>query len=336
MRENRIMLISLFVCSLLVATSLSAAVLEMSIDDLALKAEEVIAGEVVDRYCEEMADGIIVTHVVIDVDRALYGTMGRGYAIVQHQGGEVEDLGLWVSDQPVFEVGQKVIVFVQQDLNSDYLRVTGLYQGKYTVEHGIVIETGLTVREFVDAIQGRRIDDVEPLACTVGELGMYWHSLPVVVYANSAGTGDCTGEFPALLRGGRTWNNVSSCDFRFASGGKNSGSSPTYDGKNQLQWRYMGQGYVAACYIWYSGNRMNETDFVFEDSYSWAAQVSGCPSGKMDVQNIFTHEAGHSVGLEDEYSSGCSEATMYGYVSYAETKKRTLTQDDINAIRGIY
>ena len=56
----------------------------------------------------------------------------------------------------------------------------------------------------------------------------------------------------------------------------------------------------------------------------------------MDLQNIATHELGHAVGLDDIYTSTCSEVTMYGYSTYMETKKRTLEQPDIKGISGIY
>ncbi len=79
---------------------------------------------------------------------------------------------------------------------------------------------------------------------------------------------------------------------------------------------------------------MKDVDIVFNgDDFSWS--TSG-ESGKMDVQNIATHEIGHFLGLDDLYSSSDSEATMYGYAAPGETKKRTLTEDDKNGIRFLY
>ena len=51
-------------------------------------------------------------------------------------------------------------------------------------------------------------------------------------------------------------------------------------------------------------------------------------SGRYDVQNIGTHEAGHTFGLGDMYEPADSEQTMYGYASTGETKKRTLEWGD--------
>ncbi|MBA7643606.1 hypothetical protein ES703_51337 [subsurface metagenome] len=56
----------------------------------------------------------------------------------------------------------------------------------------------------------------------------------------------------------------------------------------------------------------------------------------MDLQNIATHELGHSVGLGDLYDDVASEETMYGLSEYGETKKRTLYLGDIAGIQKLY
>ncbi|WP_048138926.1 matrixin family metalloprotease [Methanosarcina horonobensis] len=68
----------------------------------------------------------------------------------------------------------------------------------------------------------------------------------------------------------------------------------------------------------------------FNSDYSWS--TSG-ESGKYDVQNIDTHEFGHWLSLGDTSNT---EATMYKYANLGETKKRSLTSDDIAGIRSIY
>ncbi len=54
-------------------------------------------------------------------------------------------------------------------------------------------------------------------------------------------------------------------------------------------------------------------------------------AGKMDFENIATHELGHSVGLDDLFTEACSEDTMYGFAATGETKKSTLEGGDITA-----
>lgn len=78
-----------------------------------------------------------------------------------------------------------------------------------------------------------------------------------------------------------------------------------------------------------------EWDQVYDDvTFDWSAEVTGV-AGKMDVDNIATHELGHSMGLGDLYNS-CTEETMYGYSAYAETKKRDLNAGDITGTNALY
>jgi hypothetical protein len=57
---------------------------------------------------------------------------------------------------------------------------------------------------------------------------------------------------------------------------------------------------------------------------------------KMDVQNIITHELGHSAGMGDLYEIGCLTETMYGYSEEGETSKRDLNSGDIAGIQKLY
>jgi len=52
-----------------------------------------------------------------------------------------------------------------------------------------------------------------------------------------------------------------------------------------------------------------------------------------DIQNTMTHEIGHMLGLDHTDNV---EATMYRSAEFAETKKRTLDQDDIEGLCVIY
>ena len=57
---------------------------------------------------------------------------------------------------------------------------------------------------------------------------------------------------------------------------------------------------------------------------------------KMDVQNIITHELGHSAGLADLYTAECVDETMFGYSTEGETSKRDLNAGDIAGITALY
>ena len=115
-------------------------------------------------------------------------------------------------------------------------------------------------------------------------------------------------------------------------------SSP--DGLNEV---YFGNvdsvGAIAVTIVWgiFSGppsiRELVEWDQVYDQvDFNWNSTGE---AGKMDFENIATHELGHSVGMGHPDGS-CTEETMYAYADYGETKKRTLNAGDIAGINGLY
>jgi len=83
-----------------------------------------------------------------------------------------------------------------------------------------------------------------------------------------------------------------------------------------------------------SNRQLVEWDMVFDDvDFNWSETGE---AGKMDFENIATHELGHAVGLGDLYNTECSEQTMFGYASEGETNKRDLEDGDIAGISALY
>lgn len=113
------------------------------------------------------------------------------------------------------------------------------------------------------------------------------------------------------------------------------------DGLNEIYFGSVSDpNIIAVTTVWgiFSGPTFNrklvEWDMVFnQNDYNWS--LSG-EVGKMDFNNIATHESGHGAGLADLYQSGCSEQTMYGYASTGETKKQSLESGDILGISTLY
>ena len=100
------------------------------------------------------------------------------------------------------------------------------------------------------------------------------------------------------------------------------------------------EGAIAVAIVWgyFSGNpawrELVEWDMVFDDTdFDWSAIGE---AGKMDFENIATHELGHAVGLGDLYNDECSEQTMYGISWNGDITKRTLESGDISGIQELY
>ena len=99
---------------------------------------------------------------------------------------------------------------------------------------------------------------------------------------------------------------------------------------------YQTSGVIAVTVTWYNRFTKNavESDILFDTDFTWG-DASGNPN-VMDLQNIATHEIGHTLGLSDLYSTSCSPVTMYGYSWNGDTSKRTLESPDITGLQKLY
>lgn len=113
------------------------------------------------------------------------------------------------------------------------------------------------------------------------------------------------------------------------------------DGKNVTVFgSYPDSRVIAVTNVWgYFGGppqtrELVEWDMLFNTQFHWGDATIN--SGLMDVQNIATHELGHSAGMDDLYTTSCTLETMYGYSSEGETMKRDLHTGDIKGIQALY
>ena len=145
------------------------------------------------------------------------------------------------------------------------------------------------------------------------------------------------GSLEAIRAGMQTWTDVPTASFVFIYAGTTTSSAHgKNDGQNIVTFARMGaNGTLAENAFWYSTGtgEILDSDIRFNTHYSWSA--SGAP-GEYDVQNVATHELGHSLSLDDLYDAADSEKTMYGYASLGEIKKRTLDPDDVAGISHLY
>lgn len=135
------------------------------------------------------------------------------------------------------------------------------------------------------------------------------------------------------------------------------------DDYNVVSWADISAEYpnaIAVTIVWYyrQGKHIAEVDTVMNSALEWShtdpgsipdlsgsaqptesryADPSGSGvSGKYDIQNIMTHEAGHWIMLRDLYKSRDSLLTMYGYGSTGEISKDTLGYGDELGIEAVY
>lgn len=111
------------------------------------------------------------------------------------------------------------------------------------------------------------------------------------------------------------------------------------DNKNEVLFKNLGPtNTIAYTIVWgrFSGppktRELVEWDMVFNEDFPWSSEGE---SGKMDFENIATHEIGHALGLGHPEDT-CLEETMYAYAGYGETKKRDLHAGDITGVNELY
>jgi hypothetical protein len=129
-----------------------------------------------------------------------------------------------------------------------------------------------------------------------------------------------------------TWDKETSYQV-FSYVGTTTRAAGKYDGYNVIAWGKYRTGVIAVTMSWVSDGHTLEVDCMMNTRFKWS--LTG-EAGKMDVQNIMTHELGHFCGLKDLYNDADYWLTMYGYSDYGLTYARTLGLGDINGLKAVY
>ncbi len=148
----------------LFAPQTSALMVRKNIEELTLQADSILIGKVKkieSQWNEEMT--LIYTYVTISVSqytKALSSAKQYQEIIVKVRGGEVGDIGLKVSDTPQFREGEEVFLFLRME-KLPLFSVTGLFQGKYSIEDGIAKNRMLGVETPLNSFISQIKDTLE-------------------------------------------------------------------------------------------------------------------------------------------------------------------------------
>ncbi len=121
-----------FVFLLSVFTLYASTFVYMDVEDITNRSDVIIRGkvrEVESRYNEERTK--IFTYSTIDVKDVLKGKLPP-IIKVRTFGGRVEDVNMKVPGMPEFKKDEEVFLFLKK--SEDFYHVTGMIQGKYTIE----------------------------------------------------------------------------------------------------------------------------------------------------------------------------------------------------------
>lgn len=173
-------------------------------------------------------------------------------------------------------------------------------------------------------------------------MGVKWSQLPVKYVINPNNPQGLLENFvnPIIGTSAETWDAATSkelFDNNYLIDYNVAYSENSMDSKNSISFGdYPNNGVIAVTNVWYNiyTRRISEFDLLFNTRYTWGNADEN--DTVMDFQNIATHELGHSVGMNDVYTSSCGYVTMYGYSNYGDTQKRDLASPDKTGLRRMY
>src|SRR3984893_8380589 len=113
----------------------ATTVIPPSFDELVSRAEAIFQGTVTkveSQWTGEGAQHRIISYVTFRVEDALKGTPGEAYTL-HMLGGTVDGETMEVSDGPKFKVGDRDIIFVENNGNQ-IIRLLGIMHGRFHVE----------------------------------------------------------------------------------------------------------------------------------------------------------------------------------------------------------
>ena len=168
------------------------------------------------------------------------------------------------------------------------------------------------------------------------ELLPYWWQGTALYYINPKNDYGFTEDdvIATIKMAADNWDEKTSSEVFAYQGTTTKRAGGRRDGYNVVAWgRYYNPWVIAVTYIWYTGDKIVESDTRMNTRFKWS--LTG-EAKKMDVQNIMTHEFGHWCGLDDLYADEDYWLTMYGYADYGETYKQTLGLGDILGLQARY
>ena len=165
---------------------------------------------------------------------------------------------------------------------------------------------------------------------------LHWASTDLPVEVTVYTPGAPTGAYAAVTPAFEEWEDYT---INIWTVNKNDADDPpgaVRDEGNTISWGEIdgSGGIIAITYYWYWVNtkELVEFDIIFDIADLW-----GTGSGDFfDIQNVATHEIGHTLVLSDLRSPKDGALTMHAYTWWGDTMKSTLGSGDISGVQAIY
>lgn len=149
----------LAICSLAAVSASATTVIPPTFDELVGRAEFIFEGTVKDVRAQWVGEGSqrhIMTYVTFDVAENVKGQASKSYTL-QMLGGTVGDMTMEVTDTPKFAVGDREILFVENN-GRQFVPLVGIMYGRFHIARDA--QTG---NEILSDDHGDAIRDVATL-----------------------------------------------------------------------------------------------------------------------------------------------------------------------------
>jgi len=160
--------------------------------------------------------------------------------------------------------------------------------------------------------------------------GVQWGILPVDCAVYTSGAPE--GAFGAILNAFDEWEYWTSTDIY-----ENIEENPDNGIDNTVRWNTIdGPGGAIAMtqfMFWVRTKELIMFNIIFDSEEDWSTDEA---TGTFDVQNVMTHELGHTLVLDDLRSLRDGALTMHAYTWPGDITKRDLGLGDILGIQAIY
>ncbi len=194
--------------------------------------------------------------------------------------------------------------------------------------------------DFIHYAKSSRKERAQKAESCYKLMGVKWSTLPVSYSINPINPQNLSESFisSTITASAETWDAATSQElFNNFPAIDNTAQYGIQNFQNAIVFGdYPDSGVIGITSVWFTrvGKRIVEFDMLLNTDFQWGdATIDPL---KMDLQNIATHELGHSIGLSDIYSTSCSTVTMFGYSTESEISKRSLDQPDIFGLQKMY
>jgi hypothetical protein len=204
--ENRIevsllgVLLAFFLCSL--SLTCQGALVEMDVSDLWCEADVVLIGDVLNITTHQGDKGTIYRNVVVEVKRYNKNPLNMSQVNIHVLGGAIGNIAQGVEDQPEFNVGETVLVFLAHHTaeppyhQEDGYHVVNGPQGKFTVADGVATNIAGDRLELTGSLG-------LPALFVVSDLGLFAEveeGSEITIFVNVSNVGEVEGAYKVDLK----------------------------------------------------------------------------------------------------------------------------------------